>query len=222
MTFHAVIFDMDGLMLDTEPRYRAAWLKALAEFGYIFTEDNYLSLVGLKRGDAEHALSVIFGSGFPREAFGIVCRDYEAAAMAATPLQKKPGLDELLAFLDSQNIPKAVATSTDRREAISRLSATGLLDHFKALATGDEVSRGKPAPDLFLLAATRLGVDPEFCLVLEDSEPGVTAAHAAGMQVYMVPDLKPPSAELRPLANGIFKTLGDVTRHLQSLPLGQT
>lgn len=217
MAIHAVIFDMDGLMLDTEPRYRASWLKALAEYGYTFTPEDYLSLVGLKRLDAIQVLVHIFGPGFPAVPFEATSRKYESEAMASPPLERKPGLDGLLAFLESQKIPLAVATSTERSEAVPRLATAGLLDHFGVLATGDEVRCGKPAPDLFRLAASRLGVEPRFCLTLEDSEPGITAAHAAGTQVYMVPDLKPPSAEAKRIADGIYPTLADVTQHLVSL-----
>jgi HAD superfamily hydrolase (TIGR01509 family) len=98
----------------------------------------------------------------------------------------KPGLDELLTVLEACGVPKAVATSTERAQAIAQLGGLGLLKRFDVLTTGDETAHGKPSPELFLLAAQRLGIDPVRCLVLEDSEAGVTAAHRAGMRVFMV------------------------------------
>jgi HAD superfamily hydrolase (TIGR01509 family) len=155
-----------------------------------------------------------FGSGFPMDAFRNRCQTLEAA-FEAGPLPKKRGLDELLDLLDSRRIPKAVATSTRREISVPELAATGLFDRFNVIATGDEVTNGKPAPDLFLLAAQRLGIDPAACLVLEDAEPGVIAAHRAGMQVYMVPDLQPSSPTVERLANGIFDSLDVVASHLE-------
>ena len=127
------------------------------------------------------------------------------------------GLDELLALLDSRGLPKAVATSTERRLAAAQLGGLGLLERFNVIATGDEVRNGKPAPDLFLLAAHRLGMKPSQCLVLEDSEAGVVAAHRAGMQVYVVPDLKPPSRAVEELTQGRFESLIAVERRLRRL-----
>ena len=135
------------------------------------------------------------------------------------PPLKKPGLDELLDLLDSLHVAKAVATSTVRQTATTQLAAAGLLDRFEVVATGDEVGNGKPSPDLFLLAAQRLGIEPVHCLVLEDAEAGVIAAHRAGMMVFVVPDLKPPSAEVRRLANGVFESLAAVVSRVETLCL---
>jgi beta-phosphoglucomutase-like phosphatase (HAD superfamily) len=109
-----------------------------------------------------------------------------------------------------------VATSTQRETAIPQLAAVALLDRFDAIATGDEVANGKPSPDLFLLAAQRLNVGANNCLVLEDAEPGVIAARRAGMRVYLVPDLCPPSLEAQRAARGVFHSLVDVARHLKA------
>lgn len=130
---------------------------------------------------------------------------------------KKPGLDDLLALLDSRGVPKAVATATESRLAVAQLGGLDLLDRFSALATADEVVDGKPAPDLFLLAAQRLGVEPSGCLVLEDSEAGIVGAHRAGMRVYAVPDLKPPSPAIEAFAQGRFDSLAAVERRLRRL-----
>jgi beta-phosphoglucomutase-like phosphatase (HAD superfamily) len=202
-----VIFDMDGLMLDTEPAYRVAWQQASAECGFDLPDALYFTLVGRSRIEGEETLAAAFGPGFPLNAFHEACLRHEAAVFDTTPPLKKPGLYELLDLLDSRRVVKAVATSTVRETAMTQLAAAGLLDRFDVVTTGDEVANGKPAPDLFLLAAERLGIEPVHCLVLEDAEAGVIAAHRAGMMVFMVPDVKPPSPEVQRLANGVFESL---------------
>ena len=213
MQIKAVIFDMDGLMLDTESLYRAAWQQAAAEFGYTLSDAVHSRIMGRNTAGADQIVREEFGAAFPLDAFRTRRRELEAIFQSkASP--KKPGLDELLDFLDSRGIPKAVATSTLRKIAVPQLVAAGLLNRFSAIATGDDVTNGKPAPDLFLLAAGRLSVDPADCLVLEDAEPGVIAAHRAGMRVYIVPDLAPPPEPAKQLANGLFDSLTDVRKRI--------
>jgi HAD superfamily hydrolase (TIGR01509 family) len=215
MPIDAIIFDMDGLMLDTEPIYKVVWQRAAIDCGYPISEELYFDLIGRSRVDGEKILLGAFGPYFSMEAFREAYRRCEATAFAERLPARKPGLDDLLGLLDSRGVPKAVATSTERGLAVAQLGGLGLLDRFSVLATGDEVLNGKPAPDLFLLAAQRLSVDPSGCLVLEDSEAGIVAAHGAGMQVYAVPDLKPPSPAIQSLAQGKFDSLDAVSRHLR-------
>jgi HAD superfamily hydrolase (TIGR01509 family) len=217
MPICAVIFDMDGLMLDTEPIYKLAWQRAASECGYPISEEFWFKLIGRTRVNGENILRGAFGPDFPLETFRAACHRCEAAAFAEGPPAKKPGLDDLLALLDSRGVPKAVATSTERPQAKAQLGGLDLWDRFKVIATGDDVVNGKPAPDLFLLAAHRLGIEPSQCLVLEDSEAGVTAAHRAGMQVYVVPDLKPPSPAVEELTQGRFESLAAVEEKLRRM-----
>ena len=123
----------------------------------------------------------------------------------------------MLDWLEGRAIPRAVATSTRRERAHSALERTALLPRFQALVGGDEVAFGKPAPDIYFEAARRLGANTASCVVLEDSEPGVRAALAAGMMPIMVPDLIPPSAELVALDLVVLPTLHDVLAHLAAL-----
>jgi HAD superfamily hydrolase (TIGR01509 family) len=217
MPIRAVIFDMDGLMLDTEPIYKIAWQRAAIERGYPVSETLYVDLIGRSRVDGENILLNAFGPNFSVDAFRAACVRCEASAFAEGLPAKKPGLDDLLAFFDSRAMPKAVATSTERELAALQLGELGLWERFNAIATGDEVVNGKPAPDLFLLAARRLGIEPSQCLALEDSEAGVTAAHRAGMQVWVVPDLKPPSPAVEALTQGRFDSLAAVEKQLRRL-----
>jgi HAD superfamily hydrolase (TIGR01509 family) len=130
-----------------------------------------------------------------------------------------PGLLELLAWLEGEAIPKAVATSTRRSRARTKLESTGVLARFAVLVGGDEIAHGKPAPDIFLEAAARLDVTPTRCMVLEDSEPGMRGALAAGMTPVMVPDLLPPSASLLAIEPLVVATLHDVRAHLAALAM---
>jgi HAD superfamily hydrolase (TIGR01509 family) len=187
----AVIFDMDGLMLDTEPIYRQAWQKAALAVGQEISDELYLTFVGRRVADCEAMLAQRFGELFPLEDFRGHSNRIGREIVETHGIARKPGLGEMLDFLEEKNIPRAVATSTARPTALKCLGE--LAQRFQSLTTGDEVKEGKPAPDIFLLAASRLGVAPEDCLVLEDSDAGARAANAAGMTVIVVPDLLPPS-----------------------------
>ena len=213
----AVIFDMDGLIFDTEPLYRAAWQIAARKCGYELTDEIYLRLIGLGRTGSEAVLAAEFGVGFSPERFRNECKAAEFDVLDATPAKEKPGFRELLAYLENHGVPRALATSTDRAVADRHLKHAGLMNRFAAIVAGDEVRHAKPAPDLYLLAAEKLGVDPVRCLVLEDSAPGVEAARRAGMAVFVVPDQIAPTPEVQQTAAGVFSTLFEVKTHVENL-----
>jgi HAD superfamily hydrolase (TIGR01509 family) len=204
----AVIFDMDGLLLDSEPLYRVTWKAAASSLGFPIDDVLYERFVGRGNVESENILREHFGETFPLDEFHTRwSRDFHGrTATIAT----KPGAMELLAAIENRGIPKALATSSPRVLALRCLG--DLASRFDALAFGDEVSHSKPSPDLFLLASHRLGIDPADCLVLEDSEAGVFAARAAGMEVILVPDLVAPSEEIASMATRICKTLHEVVR----------
>jgi HAD superfamily hydrolase (TIGR01509 family) len=204
----AVIFDMDGLLLDSEPLYRATWQTASADLGFPIDDVLYERFVGRGNVEAEQILREHFGDAFPLDEFHKLWRSDWDKRLAAAPLARKAGAVELLDVLESRGIPKALATSSPRVLALRCLG--DLAPRFAALAFGDEVSHSKPAPDLFLLASQRLGIAPADCVVLEDSEAGVRAARAAGMDVIMVPDLVPPSEEIASMATRVCRTLHEV------------
>ncbi len=215
--YRAVIFDMDGLMLDSERMARDAWRRALADWGLALPDDLYFQLVGREAVDTKAILARAFGPALPVEEAYARKQRYLEQAMLRDGIPTKPGLHALLDFLDARGIRKAVASSTHRPLVIQKLTWTRLLGRFEVIVCGDEVPNGKPAPDVFLLAAERLGVPARDCIVLEDSEAGIRAARAAGMTPILVPDLKPPSPETEALAHRVFPSLEHVREYLATL-----
>ena len=190
-TLSGVIFDMDGLMLDTEPIYWQSMQQAARELGCRFDDEWYAAFIGRSIPVWRDTLIETFGADYPRFRSR---RELWERHVQKVGVPQKPGLNELLDQLEEDGIPKAIATSSSKPDALLCLGP--LADRFDAIVTGDEVERGKPAPDIFLLAAQRLGLPPAHCLALEDSESGALAALAAGMSVILVPDLKPLSGAL--------------------------
>ncbi|MGC2462401.1 MAG: HAD family phosphatase [Steroidobacteraceae bacterium] len=187
--FTAAIFDMDGLLLDSERVIMQAWLESAEEEGLILSQPDFLFVVGCAAEESYAQLTKLLGG---HGSFQSV-RDRARAKLTARsgvvfPL--KPGALQLLALLRQRGVPCAVASSTYVHEVRRRLAKVGVLDFFQAVAGGDEVSRSKPDPAVYLLAADRLGVPPVRCLAFEDSDHGAKAAHEAGLRVVMVPDLK--------------------------------
>jgi HAD superfamily hydrolase (TIGR01509 family) len=191
----AVVLDMDGLMLDSERIDREIWQGAMRRRGYEFPDALHAALIGHTDVDGEHVLRAHFGAELPLAELAAEAQSLWREHIATRGVPRKPGLNELLDHLEAERIPVAVATSTARAKAIERLGP--LAARFDALVFGDEVTNGKPAPDIYLLAAERLGRPPADCLALEDSPAGVIAAEAAGMMVIMIPDLLVPTTAPR-------------------------
>ncbi|WP_329844490.1 HAD family phosphatase [Stenotrophomonas sepilia] len=212
----AVIFDMDGLMIDSERVSLACWSQAADEFGLGLDETVFLRMVGLGDRDSHALLRAQGIEDSVIDAVAAHCHDlYEARTQTGLPL--RPGILELLELLKVHAVPRAVATTTRQPRANRKLTAAGLLPYFDAVITSGDVARPKPAPDIYLLAAQRLGQAPERCLALEDSPAGTRAALAAGMTVIQVPDLVHPDEELRALGHRIVGSLVDA--HALLLPL---
>jgi HAD superfamily hydrolase (TIGR01509 family) len=207
----AVVFDMDGLLFDTETLYQEAAMLAAVEGGHDVSSGIIFRLVGLPWRRGRELLLEHFGAAFPAE-------DFEAAwrrhfwLIAKTRLALKPGVVELLDLLDTLGLPKAIATSSSHATVQNHLAAHGLAGRFQAIVGDGDYAMGKPAPDPFLIAAARLGVAPEACLALEDSHNGIRSASAAGMMAIMVPDLLPPTDDIRALCTLIVADLHEVRR----------
>ncbi len=214
---HAVIFDMDGLLLDSERIALFIINEVALELGLPWRAEVGLAMVGLNSRDSDAIVRQHLGQDYPldtlRDAFGL---RYEQAIDEGR-IPAKAGAAELLDLLDHLNLPRMVATSTRRSRAEPKLAAVGLLSRFHGMVCGDEVSRGKPDPEIFLTAAKRLGVAPQNCLVLEDSNAGIRGALAAGMCAVMVPDLLQPAADVLAARVRLAASLLDVRDALRDL-----
>jgi beta-phosphoglucomutase-like phosphatase (HAD superfamily) len=203
----AVVFDMDGLMLDTEPIYKIAWQSGCRDLGYDLNDATYTELVGRPTIACERVLLETLGPEFPLERFRQLWPSIWQAEVSSRGIRHKHGLAALLAFLCSRNIPTAVATSSEAEFTDRSLSLAGLSNSFQVIVTGDQIDRGKPAPDVYLAAAAKLGVQPRRCIALEDSEAGAVAASTAGMVTLLVPDWVAPSPVARQAATEVFSSL---------------
>ncbi|MEP7298586.1 MAG: HAD family phosphatase [Burkholderiales bacterium] len=203
--FTAVVFDMDGLLLDSERPTRDAWLHAAAALDVPLSESDYLGVVGLNHADSHARLLTLFGGNTPLLTAARARVDASLAARDA--FEPKPGARRLLQMLREARIPCAVASSTHHAEVRRRLDRVGLLDHFAAVCGGDEVARGKPDPAIYALALARLRASPPHTLAFEDSGHGVQAALAAGLATVAVPDLKPPAPEWLARCHAVLPSL---------------
>jgi len=204
-----IIFDMDGLMLDTERVARIAWQEAALLFGHRMSDELFASLIGRTHPESIALVRAAFGPSFDFEAASAKCNVLFEDYVTKNGLPLKPGVREILDDLSARKIPLAVATSTRNHNAQRRLEQVGLLKYFSVLVGGNEVARGKPEPDIYLEAIRRLGIDASTSHALEDSHAGVRSAHTAGLNVIMVPDIVPPTPEIAALTVFIAPSLHD-------------
>lgn len=183
----AVLFDLDGLMVDSEPLSLEAWRLLLAAHGTTFDETLLPDMIGRRVQEVAGLVVQHHGLDVDLNTF-IAQREATLIDHARDRVQPMPGLLPLLDWLDTEGVARAVATSSSRRYARSVLSAIGVLDRAGPLVTGEDVARGKPAPDIYLLAAAHLDAAPHTCVVLEDSPAGVLAGKSAGMLTIAVPN----------------------------------
>ncbi|BBK36578.1 hydrolase [Allostella sp. ATCC 35155] len=210
----AVIFDMDGLIFDTEALYQEAFLAAAALAGHDVPAAIIRRAIGVPWARSRVFLVEHMGASFPIDAyFTQMAAHFDR--LAASQLRLKPGVVELLDLLDALGLPRCIATSSAQATVRAHLSVHGLTERFHAVVGHGDYAASKPAPDPFLTAADRLRVDPSCCLALEDSHNGVRSASAAGMMTLMVPDLLEPTPEIRSLCTAVVDDLhavGDLIR----------
>lgn len=209
-TVKAVIFDMDGLLLDTEKLLIRFWVQAANEAGFPMTREQALSIRSLHRSYAIPYLQGLFGEGF--DYIKIRSRRMELVNeyLSEHPLELKDGAKELLAFLNENGLLTAVATATDFERTHDYLTRVDIFDGFDKIICATMVKRGKPAPDIYIYAAKQLGLDPNECMALEDSPNGVKSAAAAGCRTVMVPDLTEPDEEIEKLIYAKSGSLKDI------------
>ncbi|MCR5874857.1 HAD family phosphatase [Phenylobacterium sp. J426] len=205
----AVVFDMDGLLIDTETVIYRAMQRTADSIARELPLTTFQRMVGLQHAASDLILLEHFGEDFDLAGWSAeVSRHFRAELAAGIAL--KEGVLEILDLLDQAGLPRAIATSSSLQSVQLSLGPHSLVDRFHALITRDVQTRGKPHPEPFLKAADALGVDPADCLALEDSHNGVRSASSAGMMTIMVPDMLDPTEEMETLCLRIARDLHEV------------
>lgn len=207
----AVLFDMDGLLFDTEATLKRIWQQEAARLGFDLSDSLYTHLVGVPNRVCETMLTDWF-PGFPLEDFRDSWQRIREEERRLNPVPPKAGAAELIAWLEGQGVPMALATSSSVQAVERNRDAFPQIFCFDTITTIEQVERPKPDPDIYLRTCRRLGVSPEDCVVFEDSNPGMRAAMAAGTRAIMVPDLTVPEDEVRLGAAGIYPSLQHALR----------
>lgn len=215
-----VLFDMDGLLLDTERLGLTLWEQAAKDFDLPFSREIYQLMIGRTVRDTLAMLRRHYPAETPVEDFVTHANELYRERILAGPMPIKPGFPETLQWLKDQGLPLAVATSTGLEKALRKLAGVELTGFFDVVVGGDQVEHGKPAPDIYLRAARQLGIDPSRCLAFEDSEPGLQAASTAGCVTVWIPDLYPPTALMREISHARLDSAEEVP-HLFDAGLAQ-
>ncbi len=213
----AVVFDMDGTIFDSEPVYMKVLQDAAAKLGGQISDELYLSTVGTTMAESYDILAAGLNKDFPMDEFRVLWPKMWEEYTLENGVVLKDGLLDLFRHLNENGIIKALATSSFQQEANMCLSMSGLRKEFDSVVTGDLVRNGKPNPEIYLKAANNIGVEPEFCLAIEDSNAGARAAISAGMQTVIIPDLIPANPDIKADVIAELESLSEVIPLLKKL-----
>ena len=215
-----VLFDMDGLVLDSEKLYTRFWREAVRCFGYEMSWEQALTMRGLGRQAGEAAIHRYFGADADYMQLRNKRIELMEAFVDAHGVELKPGIRELLDYLDAAGIPAAITSSSPIPRIRKYLGQHGLDIRFTALCSGRDVPHGKPAPDIYLSGAAALGLDPAECLALEDAPAGILSAYRAGCLATMIPDQDQPNTETLSLLYAKADSLLDIIDLMGNLRVG--
>ena len=210
------VFDMDGLMFDSERLVFENWKAMLTELGFEYNIDIFKNTIGLRHDETKKYYNSLYSEDFDYDTLKIKSRKmfFDRVEKEGVPIKK--GLFELLDFLKENKIKMAVATSTSRQSCEKMLSKAGVIQYFDAIVCGDDVTHGKPHPEVLLKASERLGVEPESCIALEDSINGIKSAYSAKMTAIMVPDFLQPTDEIKPMISCLCNDLTEVIEYVKT------
>jgi len=216
MNTTAVLFDMDGLLIDSESIALRVFQEICDGYGLGDQFELYLRLYGTNHVATQRILEKSLPASVDITEFSKRW-EHRYAEETVKPIPLMKGVSELLDYLEKNDIPKAVATSTNTERALGNLDNAGILHRFRSVTGGDQVTNGKPAPDIYLKAASTLDADPQCCLVLEDSPNGVKAGLAANMKVIQIPQLVQPDNDTAPPEHTVLSDLDAVISHLENM-----
>lgn len=217
MKIKGVIFDMDGVILDSEKLYVRFWCEAGRFYGFPMEEKHALSIRSMARPLASEKLRGIFGSSFDYDAVRSKRVELMDKYVEENGIELKDGAEDLLVYLRENGYRIALATATPPERAEKYLRAHDLYKYFDVTVSASMVSLGKPAPDIYLRAAEMLGLSAQSCLALEDSPNGIRSASSAGCVTVMVPDLDKPDDDILPFLHSVANGLCDVKRILREI-----
>ena len=214
--YNAVVFDMDGVLFDTERLCQDSWLAIADENGLPDMDKIFPRCIGLNANDSRQIVMGAYGEDFDYEGFRQRASEWFRDYIEKNGLPLKPGTREILAWLKENGWRIGLASSTRRTTVLNHLEQAGISEYFSVVVTGDMVEHSKPRPDIYLMACRELGVEPEKAYAIEDSPNGIRSAHVAGMTPLMVPDMIPPDEEMVRLSRRIFKDLMEVMNFLKA------
>ena len=214
--FDAVVFDMDGVIFDSERAVMNCWIELARKYDIQGIEEPYLACTGTTDAKTKEIMLNAYGEDFPYDEYAKEASVMYHEKYDGGRLPMKPGVKEILTFLKDNGKKIALASSTRKQTVVNQLRDAGILDYFDEIVTGDMVSRSKPEPDIFLLACEKIGVEPERAYAIEDSYNGIRAAGAGNLRPIMVPDLLPSNEEMEGLAETVLPNLNDVVQYLSA------
>ena len=217
MQYQAVVFDMDGVIFDTERLVIEFWKEVAKKHNIPNIEHTCIQCLGTNRVRTREIFLENYGADFPFDPYRAEVTELFNTHYKGVPLPTKPGVRELLSYLQEQDIKVGLASSTAQHLVRDEIGTAGLLPYFQTLVCGDMVEHSKPAPDIFLKACEILNADPTKSIAIEDSFNGIRSAHCAGMTPIMVPDQVQPTDEIRALAFHVMPSLLDVLIWLKTL-----
>lgn len=214
--FDAVVFDMDGVIFDSERAVMNCWIELAKKYDIKDIEEPYLACTGTTDAKTKEIMLNAYGEDFPYDEYAKEASVMYHEKYDGGRLPMKPGVKEILTFLKDNGKKIALASSTRRQTVLNQLRDAGILDYFNEIVTGDMVTRSKPEPDIFLLACEKISTAPERAYAIEDSYNGIRAASAGKLRPIMVPDLLPSNEEMEGLAETVVTDLGKVVEYLKA------
>lgn len=212
--FDAVVFDMDGVIFDSEQAVMQCWLELADKYGIKDIEKPYLACIGTNAAKSRQIMQEAYGDAFPYDEYAKeVSRIYHDKYDGGR-LPMKNGVFEILYFLKNKGKKIALASSTRKQTVVNQLRDANIIEYFDEIISGDMVAKSKPEPDIFLLACERLGVDPRMAYAVEDSYNGIRAAYSGGLRGIMIPDLLPADKEMQEKSEAIIESLRDLVEYL--------